>query len=99
VRAGITLGRTWHALRPRRRGRARERAAADDDGFAPGEREWLRLHVAACIAAFAGWLVCAQFGSIGYYWTLYYILGMSAAAYAITLDRLGPAATARGAAA
>jgi hypothetical protein len=48
--------------------------------------------VAACIAAFAGWLVCAQFGSIGYHWTLYYVLALVTAARAITTARLdGPA--------
>ena len=41
----------------------------------------MRSHVAACVAAFAGWLVCAQFASIGYYWTLYYVLALSVAAH------------------
>jgi len=85
VRSGNMLFRTWNALRPRRR---RGGAALADTGFAPHEREWMRAHVAACVAAFAGWVVSAQFGSIGYYWTLYYVLGLSVAAHEILIRRL-----------
>jgi O-antigen ligase len=89
VRTGVTLTGAWRALRVRRR---RGGAAQEvDDGFAPADREWMRLHVAACIAAFAGWLVCAQFGSIGYYWTLYYVIALIVAARTITAARLGAA--------
>ena len=97
VRTGLTLGRVWRTLRPRGRGR---RAALPDpaDGFGPGEREWMRLHVAGCIAAFAGWLVCAQFGSIGYYWTLYYVIALIVAARTITTTGVAPAPPARRAA-
>ena len=93
IRAAMTIGNTWRALRPR--GRRRAGVPPEADAFGPGEREWMRLHVAACIAAFAGWLVCAQFGSIGYYWTLYYIVGMAVAAHAITSARLAPQPAAR----
>lgn len=80
---------TWRRFRVRRRPSADPRpAAALDAAFDPQEREWMRLHVAACIAAFAGWLVCAQFGSIGYHWTLYYVLALITAARAITTARL-----------
>ncbi len=48
----------------------------------------MRAHVAACVAAFAGWLVSAQFGSIGYYWTLYYVIALSVAAHEILVRRL-----------
>jgi O-antigen ligase len=92
VRSAMTLAATWRALRPRRRS---SREPDGGDAFGPGEREWMRLHVAACIAAFAGWLVCAQFGSIGYYWTLYYIVAMIVAAHLITVARLAPAAAPR----
>jgi hypothetical protein len=47
----------------------------------------MRLHVAACIAGFAGWFTCAQFASIGYYWTFYYLLAFIVAAHQITLAR------------
>jgi O-antigen ligase len=80
---------TWRRFRVRRRAASDPRpAAALDAAFDPREREWMRLHVAACIAAFAGWLVCAQFGSIGYHWTLYYVLALIATARAITVARL-----------
>jgi hypothetical protein len=48
----------------------------------------MRTHVAACVAALAGWLVSAQFGSIGYYWTLYYIFALSVAAHEIVTRRM-----------
>jgi len=85
VRSTNTLFRTWNALRPRRR---KGGAGLADPGFAPHEREWMRAHIAACVAAFAGWLVCAQFGSIGYHWTLYYVLALSVAAHEIVTRRL-----------
>jgi O-antigen ligase len=84
VRSANTLFRTWNVLRPRRR---KGGAALADSGFAPHEREWMRSHIAACVAAFAGWLVCAQFGSIGYHWTLYYLVGLSVAAHEIVIRR------------
>jgi O-antigen ligase len=85
IRSGATLFRTWSALRPRRR---KGGAGLADSGFAPHEREWMRAHVAACVAAFAGWLVCAQFGSIGYHWTLYYVVALGVAANEILIRRL-----------
>jgi O-antigen ligase len=88
ARGGRTLYRSWRAFRPSRRGRA----APADAAFDPQEREWMRRHVAACIAAFAGWLVCAQFGSIGYHWTLYYVLALATAAHEILTRRLAWAA-------
>ena len=85
VRSGNTLFVTWNALRPRRR---RGGAALADPGFAPHEREWMRAHVAACVAGFAGWLVSAQFGSIGYHWTLYYVVALGVAAHEILVRRM-----------
>jgi putative inorganic carbon (hco3(-)) transporter len=85
IRSGVTLFQTWNALRPRRRHGG---AAFGDAGFTPQEREWMRAHVAACVAAFAGWLVSAQFGSIGYHWTLYYVVALSVAANEILIRRL-----------
>jgi O-antigen ligase len=87
-RGMYTLGSTWRRLRPRRR---HPDAARLEGAFDPIELEWMRVHVAACIAAFAGWLVCAQFGSIGYYWTLYYVLALVVAGYGITLRRMAAA--------
>ena len=85
ARAGLTLFQVWNALRPRRR---QGGAALADAGFAPHERRWMRAHVAACIAGFAGWLVSAQFGSIGYHWTLYYVVALGVAAHQIVTRRL-----------
>jgi O-antigen ligase len=85
ARSANTLFQTWSLLRPRRRNGGR---ALADAGFAPHEREWMRTHVAACVAAFAGWLVSAQFGSIGYHWTLYYVVALSVAAHEIVVRRM-----------
>lgn len=85
-RGGHTLYATWRMLRKRRRDpRAAAVLAAS---FDPVELETMRVHVAACIAALAGWLVGSQFGSIGYHWTLYYLLALAVAAYGITMRRL-----------
>jgi O-antigen ligase len=84
-RGGYTLVATWRTLRARRR---HPQAALLDAAFDPTELEIMRVHVAACIAAFAGWLVGAQFGSIGYHWTLYYLLALMVAGYGITLRRM-----------
>jgi len=93
ARAGLTLFQVWNALRPRRR---QGGAALADAGFAPHERRWMRAHVAACIAGFAGWLVSAQFGSIGYHWTLYYVVALGVAAHQIVTRRVEWAEAARG---
>ncbi len=85
TRIGRTLFQTWNALRPRRRTRGESPA---DAAFMPHEREWMRAHVAACVAAFGGWLVSAQFGSIGYHWTLYYVVALIVAANQILIRRL-----------
>ncbi len=98
VQAGRTAFKTWQAVRPRRR----LGGALADRAFATHEREWMRSHVAACVAALAGWLVCAQFGSIGYYWTLYYVLALIVAAHQVLTRRMewaGAAPSRRGAAA
>jgi O-antigen ligase len=85
VRSGRTLLTSWQALRPRRRN---EGPSTVDAAFTPDEREWMRGQTAACIAALGGWLVCAQFASIGYHWTLYLVLAMVVAASQIVARRL-----------
>lgn len=80
-----TLYTTWRMLRPRRR---RADPALLEAAFDPTELETMRVHVAACIAALAAWLVGAQFGSIGYHWSLYYLLALAVAAYGITMRRM-----------
>jgi hypothetical protein len=61
------------------------------EAFTPDEREWMRMHVAAVSASFAGWFVCAQFASIGYYWTLYYLLALIVAGREVTIERIAAA--------
>jgi O-antigen ligase len=58
------------------------------DAFRPEEREWLRMHTAAMSASLVGWLVCAQFASVGYYWTFYYLFALIVAARELTQDRI-----------
>jgi O-antigen ligase len=80
-----TLYATWRMLRARRRD---PRARLLEAAFDPVELETMRTHSAACIAAFAAWLIGSQFGSIGYHWTLYYVLGLAVAAHGIAIRRL-----------
>jgi len=88
VRPIWSLARTKRRLprerRPRRETPASRTAAL---AFTPLEGEWMRSHVAASIAGFAGWFTCAQFASIGYYWTFYYLLAFIVAAHDITMAR------------
>jgi len=69
---------------------------ARPDAFRPEEREAMRLYLSAMAASFAGWLVCAQFASIGYYWTFYYLFALILAARQITAERLDAARRALG---
>jgi O-antigen ligase len=58
------------------------------DAFGPRDLDRLRMHVMAGTAGFAGWFVCAQFASIGYYWTFYYLLAFVVIARDVTRARL-----------
>ena len=49
--------------------------------------EILGGHSVQAAALLAGWLVSAQFGSIGYYWTLYYVVALGVAAHEIVVRR------------
>jgi O-antigen ligase len=70
---------SWiHRRRTRRRARGGEEEP--EDGLAPQERVFLETHAAAMFAGLAGWFVCAQFASVGYNWTIYYMLGLSVCA-------------------
>jgi O-antigen ligase len=61
------------------------------DAFRPDERDWMRMHVSAMTASLVGWLVCAQFASLGYYWTFYYLFALIVAARELTKDRIAAA--------
>lgn len=91
VRSGTSVVWTLRRFPPlRRRMRAAQasRAALAELAFDPVERQWMRVHASAVSAGFAGWFVCAQFASIGYYWTFYYLLALITAARHITTERL-----------
>jgi O-antigen ligase len=58
------------------------------EAFRPEERDWMRMHTVAMSASLVGWVVCAQFGSVGYYWTFYYLLALIVAGRELTQDRI-----------
>jgi hypothetical protein len=66
------------------------------EAFRPEEREWLRMHSVAMAASLVGWFVCAQFASIGYYWTFYYLFALIVAGRELTKDRIVAAHVASG---
>ncbi len=57
------------------------------EAFRPDEREWMRMHTCAMSASLVGWLVCAQFASVGYYWTFYYLFALIVAGRELARDR------------
>ncbi len=66
------------------------------DAFRPEEREWMRMHSVAMAACLVGWFVCAQFGSVAYYWTFYYVFALIVAGRELTKDRIIAAHAASG---
>lgn len=74
-----------HRRVPKRRGRNGQ--VDPEDGLDPHERMFLETHASAMIAALVGWFVCAQFASVGYNWTFYYLLGLSVCARDIVKAR------------
>jgi O-antigen ligase len=67
-----------HRRKPKRRGKT----ATDEpeDGLEAHERMFLETHASAMIACMTGWFVCAQFASVAFNWTFYYLLGLSVCA-------------------
>ena len=57
------------------------------EAFRPEERDWMRMHTCAMTASLVGWLVCAQFASVGYYWTFYYLFALIVAGRELARDR------------
>jgi O-antigen ligase len=41
--------------------------------------KWMRAHLSAMSAGIIGWFICAQFASVAYNWTFYYLLALAAA--------------------
>jgi O-antigen ligase len=67
-----------HRRKPKRRGK---HAPEDpEDGLEPHERRFLETHASAMLACMTGWFVCAQFASVAYNWTFYYLLGLAVCA-------------------
>jgi O-antigen ligase len=58
------------------------------EAFRPEERDWMRIHAVAMSASLVGWIVCAQFASVGYYWTFYYLFALIVAGRELTTDRI-----------
>ena len=48
----------------------------------------MQMHAVAMSASLVGWLVCAQFASVGYYWTFYYLFALIVAGRELTTDRI-----------
>ncbi|HET7217919.1 MAG TPA: O-antigen ligase family protein, partial [Vicinamibacterales bacterium] len=89
--AGAALQWTRRMFAPASRGRpptAKPGTVPVITAFLPEEREWMRMHSAALKASLIGWLVCAQFASVGYYWTFYYLFALIVAGREITQDRI-----------
>jgi O-antigen ligase len=61
-----------HRKIPRRRGQA-----DPEDGLEPEERVFLETTATALFAGLVGWFVCAQFASVAFNWTIYYVLGLA----------------------
>lgn len=58
------------------------------EAFRDDERAWMRMHAVAMSASLVGWIVCAQFASVGYYWTFYYLFALIVAGRELTTDRI-----------
>jgi putative inorganic carbon (hco3(-)) transporter len=92
-RAAVTLVRAKRIFpNVRRRSKAAAAAARLDYAFRPDERAWMRLHVSAVTAGFVGWFVGAQFATVGYSWTFYYLLALITVALDIAVERFRAAA-------
>ncbi|HEV3057930.1 MAG TPA: O-antigen ligase family protein [Vicinamibacterales bacterium] len=87
IRAGMAAAATRRMLARARRdsgGALRAVLSAND-------RESLYAHTVAMSAGLVGWFVCAQFASVAYSWTFYYLLALTVAARELTRDRLAAA--------
>lgn len=50
--------------------------------------DYFDAHAATLTAAIVGWFVCAQFASVAYNWTFYYLLALAAAPHGILTQEL-----------
>jgi O-antigen ligase len=65
--------------------------AVIDAVLSPADREALNVHTVGMTASLVGWFVCAQFASVAYSWTFYYLLALIVAGRELTRDRLAAA--------
>ena len=77
----IMLFLVWRGLKAVRHARkmlARAVKAGTLSASDPAVR-WMRAHLSAMSAGIIGWFICAQFASVAYNWTFYYLLALAAA--------------------
>ena len=55
------------------------------------EATYVDVHTGTMMASVIGWFVCAQFASVGYTWTFYYLLALAVAPRDILMARLAHA--------
>jgi O-antigen ligase len=84
----VAMSGTRRLLRRAQQRRNPAASLAGPSAFSPVEVEQLRLQLAATMAGFWGWFTCAQFASIGYYWTYYYLLALVVITREVTRERL-----------
>ena len=80
-RAVFQTRRLLRRLRPARTRRGARGAPRDEAAGSPlseYDATLLEAHSAAMIATLVGWFVCAQFASVAYNWTFYYLLALAA---------------------
>lgn len=64
-----------------RSARAILQRAIDAGALSPSDPavKWMKAHLSAMSAGIIGWFICAQFASVAYNWTFYYLLALAAA--------------------
>jgi putative inorganic carbon (HCO3(-)) transporter len=77
VRAAVSAASALRTLRRPRRPRDGDPARVV---MSAGDRRLLSAHAVAMTSALIGWFVCAQFASVAYNWTFYYLLALIVAA-------------------
>jgi O-antigen ligase len=91
----------FFAIRQARRAAGQRRARAPADRRAPRapfrltDAEWVELNGAMIVASMFGWFIAAQFASVAYYWTLYFVLGIAAGLREVAVHLHRPASEPR----
>jgi putative inorganic carbon (HCO3(-)) transporter len=66
----------------------RRPATAEVTVLTPDDRELMHSHFVALGAGLIGWFVCANFASVAYSWTFYYLLALTVAGRELIRDRV-----------